>query len=182
VSHIWNLLARQRLRHSARRPSCGGQSARARHEKFRRKQEVEHKETRSVYNEINIRDARTPEEAMRAYAKTDRIEAGLGCCHKVKWAQDYTAFAKWRGRSLEQYAANRNVLKEAAIAYGKNPIDADDVASSVTTSATTRITVCISPLSVRPYRSIGDSVLPDRTRWGRLTLACLRWRSRANHT
>jgi hypothetical protein len=69
--------------------------------------------------------------------------------HKVKWAQDYTAFAKWRGRSLEQYAANRNVLKEAAIAYGKNPIDADDVASSVTTSATTRITVCISPLSVR---------------------------------
>ena len=54
----------------------------ARHEKFRRKQEVEHKETRSVYNEINVRDARTPEEGMRAYAKTDRIEAGLGCCIK----------------------------------------------------------------------------------------------------
>ena len=92
--------------------------------------------------------------------------------HKVKWAQDYTAFAKWRGRSLEQYAANRNVLNEAAIAYGKNQIDADDVAS-VTTSATTRITVCISPPSVRPYRAlclriaeletahVGQSILPS---------------------
>jgi hypothetical protein len=40
-----------------------------RHEKFKKKQAVEHKETRSIFGEINRRDARTPEEAMRAYAK-----------------------------------------------------------------------------------------------------------------
>jgi hypothetical protein len=40
-----------------------------RHAKFQRKHTIESKQSVSILQEINIREAKTPEEAMRAYAK-----------------------------------------------------------------------------------------------------------------